>query len=132
MNKNIILAAFACFFLFVAGLIYLCFRSPTLLLFRWLDLIGFNYSFFQNVGLKLPAFFIYNLPNALFLIFGYIFVYVIWNSNKYYLFYVSIITLLNIIYESATHDISDIITICITFIICLIIYYRYSGVKHET
>jgi len=132
MNKNIILAAFACFFLFIAGLIYLCFRPQTLLLFRWLDLIGFNYSFFQNTGLKLPAFFIYNVPNALFLVFGYIFVYVIWNSNKYFLFYVSIITLLNIIYEAATHDISDIITICITFFICLIIYYRYSGVRHET
>ena len=60
MNKNIILAAFACFFLFIAGLIYLCFRPQTLLLFRWLDLIGFNYSFFQNAGLKLPTFFVYN------------------------------------------------------------------------
>ena len=131
MKKNIILAVFACFFLFIAGLIYLCFRPQTLLLFRWLDLIGFNYSFFQNTGLKLPKFFINNLPNALFLIFGYIFVYVIWNSNRYFIFYVSVITLLNIIYELATRDIYDIIIICITFIICLFIYYKYLGVKHE-
>jgi hypothetical protein len=132
MKKNIILAVFACFFLFIAGLIYLCFRPQTLLLFRWLDLVGFNYSFFRNLGIKPHTFIINNLPNALFLIFGYIFVYIIWNNNRYYLFYVSIITFLNVVYEAATHDIYDIITIFVTFIICLIIYYRYSGVKHET
>jgi hypothetical protein len=132
MKKNIILAVLACFFLFIAGLIYLCFRPQTLLLFQWLDLIGYDYSVFRSTGAKLPAFFIYNFPNALFLIFGYIFIYIIWNNNIYYLVYVSIITLLNIIYETATHDIGDIITIYITFIICLIIYYKYSGVKYET
>ena len=132
MKKKIILAVFACFFLFIAGLIYLCFRPQTLLLFRWLDLAGFNYSFFRNVGIKPHTFIINNLPNALFLIFGYIFVYIIWNNNKYYLFYVSIITFLNAVYEVATHDIYDIFTIFVTFIICLIIYYKYSGIKHET
>ena len=132
MKRNIVLAFIACFSLFLAGLIYLCYRPHTILLFRWLDYFSFNYSIFQNIGIKLPAFFIYNFTNALFLIFGYIIIFIIWNKNKiYFLFYISFITFLNIIYEIITHDIEDIILICITFIICLILYFKYIGIKHE-
>lgn len=132
VRKNIILAFFACFILINAVLIYLCFRPHDILLFKWLDLFGFNYLIFQNIDIKLPNFFIYNFTNMLFLIFGYIFVYIIWyNNKKYFLFYVILITLLNTIYEIATHDISDIITILITFIFCVLIYKKYIGVIHE-
>jgi hypothetical protein len=133
MTKKIILAILACFILLAAGLIYLCFRPHTILLFQWLDAIGFNYSVFQNTEIKPPAFFINNFPNALFLIFGYILFYIVWSNNKKnYLFYISLITFLNIIYEIATRDIDDILTICATFTICLFIYHKYSGVKGET
>jgi len=132
MRKNIILAFFACFSLAIAVLIYLCFRPHNILFFRWLDFFGFNYSVFGNINIQPSNFIIYNLTNALFLIFGYIFVYIIWGKNKlYFLLYTSIITLLNIIYEIATHDMEDLITVVITFIICIIVYYIHLGVKHE-
>jgi hypothetical protein len=131
MKKNIILAIIACFILLIAVLIYLCFRSPNILFFKWLDLFGINYSIFQNVKIKLPNIILYNFTNMLFLIFGYIFVYIIWNKNKIcFNFYIALITLLNIIYEIITHDISDIITIMITFGFCILIYNKHFGVKY--
>ena len=131
MKKNIILAIIACFILLIAVLIYLCFRSPNILLFKWLDLFGINYSIFQNIKIKLPNIILYNITNMLFLIFGYIFVYIIWNKNKIcFNLYIALITLLNIIYEIITHDISDIITIMITFGFCILIYNKYFGVKY--
>ena len=133
MKNKMVLTILAFFFLFIAGLIYLCFRPNTLLLFRWLDFIGFNYYIFQNIDIKLPSFFIYNFSNALFLLFGYIIIYVIWDKNiKHYLFYISLITFLNIVYEIITNDIEDIIAICITFMIFLLVYFKYYGVNNET
>jgi len=132
LKKKIILAVIACLFLFISGLIYLCFRAPTILLFKWLDFIGFNYSVFQNVSVKPPSFFIYNFTNALFVIFGYIFVYIIWDKDKYhYFFYTSLITFLSIIYEIATKDFSDIITIFAAFAICSLLYIKSYKVNHE-
>jgi hypothetical protein len=132
MKKKIILAIAVCFPLILSGLIYLCFRPYSLLLFRWLDFIGFNYSGFQNIDIKMPEIFIYNLPNALFLIFGYMVLYVIWFKNRfYYYIYSIIITVLNLFYEIMTYDASDIITILITFIICIGIYNKYIEVKCE-
>jgi hypothetical protein len=132
MKKKVVLAFLACFSLLIAGLIYLCLRPNNILFFKWLDMIGFNYSVFQYTNLKLPNFVIYNLNNALFLIFGYIFLYIIWDNNKlYFIFYMTLITLLNIIYEIITNDISDIITILVTFTICFLIYIKYFRVKYE-
>jgi hypothetical protein len=132
MKSKILLSIMACLFLFMGGLIYLCFRSPTLLLFKWLDFIGFKYLIFQNVNIKLPAFFIYNFTNALFVMFGYIFVYVIWDKDKFHYFlYTFLITFLSIVYEIITKDFSDIITIFVTFIICLFLYNINYGVNYE-
>jgi hypothetical protein len=132
MKKKIIFSIIACFSLFLGGLIYLCFRPSNILLFRWFDFIGFNYSILQNVDIKLPLFFIYNFSNALFVLFGYIFIYVIWDRDKYHYFmYTSTITFLSIIYEVITKDISDIITILVTFILCSLIYIRFYGVNYE-
>ena len=113
-------------------MIYLCYRNPNILLFKWLDLLNFNYSVFQSIGFRPPDFFIYNFTNALFMIFAYLFLYVIWGNNKkHYFFYASMITLLGIIYEIATRDLQDIITILITFIAWSFIYIKYLGVRHE-
>lgn len=132
MVKKITLILTACFLLSIGGLIYLCFRPPTLLLFRWLDLIRFDYAVFQNIDMELPSFIVNNLNNAIFVIFGYIIVYVIWENNRFYfLFYTLIITILSIIYEIITKDISDIITISVSYLICLLLYFRFYGVKHE-
>jgi hypothetical protein len=132
MARKIILSIIACFSLFIGVLIYLCFRPPTVLFFRWLDFIGFNYSVFQNVNIKLPSFFINNFSNALFVLFGYIFIYVIWDKDKYHYFvYTSIITFISIVYEIITKDISDIITILVTFIFCSLLYIKYYGVNYE-
>lgn len=132
MKKNIIFIIIALLLLFTAVLIYLCFRSPDILFIKWLDLFGLNYSMFQNINIKLPNIIKYNFTNMLFLLFGYIFVYIIWDNNKKcFLFYISLITLLNIIYEIFTHDISDIITILFTFTICTLVYIIYFGAKYE-
>lgn len=64
--------------------------------------------------------------------FGYIFVYIIWDKDKYHYFlYTSLITFLSIIYEIITKDFSDIITIVSTFIICLLLYIKNYGGKYE-
>jgi hypothetical protein len=132
MNKKIFLFGLALLFLCIGGLIYLCFRQPTIVLFRWLDLIGFNYSIFQSVDIELPSFFVYNFPNILFILFCYIIVFIIWENKKYYcIFYSSLVTMLVIIYEIVTKDIDDMIATLITFILCLIIYTKYLGVKNE-
>jgi hypothetical protein len=125
-NKRAALAALAFFFLFTGGLIYLCFRPANILLFRWLDWFGINYSIFQNVPVRPPGFVINNLPNVLFLLFGYLFVFVIWDNNKAcHLFYVLVITALTIAYEIATRDIDDIIAVVITFIVYLFVYNKF-------
>jgi hypothetical protein len=132
MKKKVFLAIIACLFLFSGGFIYLFFRSPAIYFFRWLDFFGINYSIFQNVDIKLPSFFIYNFSNALFVLFGYLMVYVIWSKDRYHYFiYTSIITFLNIFYEIVTQDISDIVTIFIAFLICSLIYIRLHGFKYE-
>ena len=132
MNKKIILFGFALFFLFIGGMIYLCFRQPTILLFKWLDFIGLNYIIFQNKNITPPNIIVYNLPNVLFILFGYIITYIIWDNKKYYyLFYVSLITILAIIYEIVTYDINDIIAIFVTYFICIFLYLKYSGVRYE-
>jgi len=132
MNKKIFLFGFALFLLFIGGMIYLCFRQPTILLFKWLDLIGFNYTIFQNINIIPPKFIVYNLPNVLFILFSYIIIYIIWDNKKYYyLFYVSLITILAIIYEIVTYDINDIIAIFVTYFICIFLYLKYSGVRYE-
>jgi hypothetical protein len=132
MKKKIVLTITACVLLLMGGLIYLCFRPPTLFLFKWLDFIGFNYFIFQNVHIKLPSFFIYNFTNALFVMFGYIFMCIIWDKDKYHYFlYTSLITFLSIIYEIITKDFSDIITIFITFIICSLLYIKNYWTNYE-
>jgi hypothetical protein len=132
MSKRICFTILAFLLLLIGGLIYLCFRSPEILLFRFLDMINFNYSVFQNIDIKIPSFFIYNFSNALFVFFGYIIVYVIWDKDKkHFLLYSSIITFLSIIYEIMTKDISDIITISVSYIICLFLYFKFRGVKYE-
>ena len=132
MIKRIYLYSISILFLFLGGLIYLCYRSPTILLFRFFDIMNFDYSIFQNINKEIPPFFIYNLSNALFVFFGYIVMYIIWdNDKKHFILYTSIITLLNIIYELVTNDISDLITILISFIICISIYYKINRVEYE-
>ena len=130
--KKTYFALAAIIFLLAGGLIYLCFRSTDILLFRLLDRIGFNYFVFQIANKTVPSFFVYNLNNALFVLAGFLAVYIIWDNNKYYfLLYTSIITFLSIAYEITTKDISDIITILVSYTICLLLYFKFYGVKHE-
>ena len=131
VRNKIFLAIFALIILSIGGFIYLCFRPPTILLFRWLDYFGFNYSVFQNINIKLPLLITNHLPNALFIIFAYIFIYIIWDIDKYHYFlYTSIITVLNIIYEIIVNfDIGDIMTIIFTFVICSILYIKTNKSK---
>ena len=133
MARKFFFMALAFLVLLAGALIYLCFRPPIILLFRWLDLIGFNYLIFQNFNVSPPPFFIYNLPNALFVIFGYISLYAIWgNKKRHFILYSSAITVLSIIYEIVTLDISDMVTILITFFLCLFLYLKFTEAEYET
>ena len=131
MRNKFFWTIFAFFILSIGGLTYLCFRQPNILLFRWLDYFGFNYSVFQNINIKPPLFIINHLPNAVFIMFACIFMYIIWDIDKFYYFlYTSIITVLNIIYEViVNYDIGDIITIIFTFLICSIFYIKANRSK---
>ena len=95
--------------------------------------MGFNYSVFQNFNAGPPSFFVNNFPNALFMIFGYISLYAIWgNKKKHFILYSSAITALSVIYEMAAVDIHDIITILVTFLLCLFFYLKFSEAEYET
>ena len=132
MKQKIILAIIACLLLLLGFLIYICFRPPELILFKWLDFFGFKYSIFKNLFIRPPSFFINNLPNALFCIFGYIFIYIIWSKNNYFcILYILLITLMSIIYEIISNDISDIITIIATFFLCLSLYMINFRINYE-
>ena len=118
--------------LMLGGMFYLCFRPPNILLFVWLGSIGFDYSFLQNMNIKLPLLVSNHFPNVLFIIFGSIVIYIIWNKNRfYYILYISIFVAINIIYEIITQDIGDIIAVIIVYIIVLFVYNRSIGGKLE-
>lgn len=82
--KKLGIAAFA---LVVGGFIYICWRSDTLLMFTWFDLIGVSkpvetlrnissgYSYF------LPKWFLFSLPNALWLFSGLVAFEAIWGTK---------------------------------------------------
>jgi hypothetical protein len=130
MKKKILLLGLALLIISFGGLIYLCFRPPTILLFRWLDLAGFNYSLFQKTSVNPPSFFVYNLPNVLFVLFAYVILYIIWDNRKYhYLFYFSLVTILAMVYEIVTKDIGDLVAILLTSIICSIFYIKKTRSK---
>ena len=122
----------AFFILIFGGLFYLCFRPPTILLFYWLDYIGFDYTIFQNINMKLPLLISSYLPNILFVVFGCIVIYIIWDKKRfYYILYISIFLAMTITYEIITQDISDIIAVITIYFFALLIYIRLIGVKHE-
>ena len=132
LKKKIILAIIAVFLLFTGGLIYVHFRTPNILLFRFLDLIHFDYHTLQNTNISLHPFFIYHFPDALYVLFGYLFVYIIWDNDGFHFsIYSSLITFGSIVYEITTKDISDIITILATYFIFMAFYLMYLGAKHE-
>jgi hypothetical protein len=123
MMKKLQFIILGIIFLSFGVLIYFLFRPRNILFFNWLYSIFHDHYIIKNFNFYIPSFFINNLPNALFLLFGYTFFYIIWDNNKmYYYFYIILITILNIIYEIITNDLSDIFTIVITFVICFIIY----------
>ena len=116
----------------LGGLFYLCFRPPTILLFSWLDFVGFDYSQFQNINIKVPLLFLNHFPSVLFVLFGSIVISILWNDNgHYYIVYTSIFVLMNIIYEIITRDIGDSIAVIAVYIIIVVVYTRSLGVKYE-
>jgi hypothetical protein len=134
--KKLILGITGLFFLIVSGWVYIAFRPKSILLFDWINLLKIDTSIFQGTHINLPAFFIYNLPNGLFLLFGYLFLYIIWGKDKKYFFYCAVITLLNIIFEllqinvlPGTFDILDLMIIITAFLASPLIYN--FGVRYE-
>jgi hypothetical protein len=134
--KKITLAFAGLFSLLLGTLIYVVCRAQSLILFEWLSLLKIDHSNFRT-SMELPYFVKYNLPNGLFLIFGYIFMYIIWGRSKYYLLYSTVVTVLSILYElsqikiiNGTFDIMDLTVIIISFVFSIVLY-KHCGVNYN-
>ena len=117
--------------LIIGGLIYVGFRSETLLMFRWFRCCGvFEYvAHFREtcLGCDLPYFVRYSLPDGLWLLSYMIIIGTIWNKNKsiQYLIFVYAMPIIAIIIELlqyyftelGTFDILDIIAYTAAIII---------------
>ncbi len=129
---------FVLFPLFFGGIIYLLFRSDILLMFKWIKYFGLNYwiNFLKEyVGVYkplLPNWFVYSLPDGLW-VFSYTFLMIlIWKDDKSRIrfFFIVFSFLLSIVLEfgqfleliPGIFDFNDIIFIILGYLIP--IYYE--------
>lgn len=71
----------------IGGTIYLLWRSESLLIFHWLDLININESLLElrsitSQKITLPNWVVYSLPNSLWLLSGLILFDLIWQEQN--------------------------------------------------
>ena len=109
----------------LGGLIYILFRSPSILMFEWLDQINLSKyvlelrSYIDSYSLILPNWFLYSLPDGLWL-FSYIsFLLIIWDNkvSKKNIFWILLLPIIAVSSELAqfmeiipgTFDIVDLI-----------------------
>jgi hypothetical protein len=75
--------------MFTGGLIYLGFRETSLLMFQWSNFIGlesviYDYRLFvSTVNVNWPVWFVYSMPNVLWLISGILIFDAIWYKSGY-------------------------------------------------
>lgn len=133
--------------LLTGGLIYILFRTDDLAMFRWFDAlaldlpIGFIREITMTAKNKLPNWFLYSLPDGLW-IFSYIsLILLLWKNeiHTYNFFWVYIIFFIAIISEigqyfnliPGTFDVVDLIFYALGAIIPLIIYNNNIFTKKE-
>jgi len=88
----------------LGGIIYLSFRKDSLLMFHWFDIIGLSFvveflrSIFYQSKIYLPNWFLYSLPDGLWLYSSVFFFSYLWQNEKknYFIFWCLICPLLAI------------------------------------
>jgi len=140
-NMYVIIAILALFF---GGIIYLLFRTKTLLLFSWLKILNINITeiIHINKSNQFQLFFVYSLPNGLWLFSAIILLGCIWKKNTInFLVYTSIFWFGSILFEvlqkfgliQGTFDYIDLFSLLAFTIIGMIIYFMgIKGVDYET
>ncbi len=129
--------------LIFGSFIYIIFRSEKLLMFRWFQFLNLN-DFIQSMrslkaSLVFPAWFLYNLPDGLW-IFSYVLISIeIWNRKITFqnIFWISIIPLIAIISEilqffnllRGTFDVFDFLFYILGTIIPLLFYDNLTLIK---
>lgn len=123
IKKQFFIGSFSTIML--GGLIYILFRSPSILMFEWLDQINLSKyvlelrSYIDSYSLILPNWFLYSLPDGLWL-FSYIsFLLIIWDNkvSKKNIFWILLLPIIAVSSELAqfmeiipgTFDIVDLI-----------------------
>lgn len=136
MKNKLLLISFLS--LLFGTLIYLLFRVSTLKVFSWLNLLGIDFLNSElrknsiNFAPKLPEWFVFSLPDGIW-IFSYVILMIsIWNFkvNKESMFWLAIIPLIAIFSEifqifgivSGTFDIIDLTFYILGFILPFIIF----------
>ena len=123
--------------LMIGGLIYLAFRSDTLLMFKWANAMSLDSSiiFLRELNLSnnlLPEWFLYSLPDGLWM-FSYIsLTLLVWGNkitmqNVFWIFIIPIIAIFSEIGQAlqfipGTYDTTDLIFYGLGTILPLIIY----------
>lgn len=124
MKKTLNIIIHCLFPIILGGLIYTLFRSTSLRMFRWFSMFGLNQFIellrndISNYGLYIPDFFIYSLPDGLW-IYSFTSALIIindysWNAYKYWIilpFFLGIgselLQILKVV--SGTFDVSDLL-----------------------
>ena len=136
LRRNLFLLSFLT--LLCGTLIYLLFRVSTLKVFSWLNFLGIDFVNFDlrknsiNFAPKIPEWFIFSLPDGIW-IFSYVVLMIsIWNFNvnKQSLFWLAIIPIIAIFSEifqifgiiSGTFDIIDLSFYLLGFILPFVIF----------
>ena len=123
MRKLILLSTLSIFF---GGVIYIAFRSSSIILFKWLYDIPVIDDFVKNLRIStlpykeyIPDWFLYSLPDGLWMFSYSCIILIIWKRviNKYSLIWLLILPILSILIEflqyydyfNGTFDVLDIV-----------------------
>lgn len=122
----------------VGGLIYICFRSQDLLMFRWFDFLRFSdeilqiRNFFQAFSIKNSEWIIYSLPDGLWMFSFTTVILYIWSNtiNKKSIIWIVIMPIISFFTEisqkyhliNGTYDSNDLFAYLLGFIFSCIFF----------
>ena len=128
---------FGCVFLFIGSYLYLKFRSETLLMFKWADILGLDFIMssirrsFEGFNLYQMNYFVFSAPYGLWVISFCCFIGAIWHKDSsvsaiIWRLFVPVIAISSEILQflgflPGTYDINDLLVLFVSTIIGLII-----------
>ena len=143
MNKNTLVISNVIFPMLIGGFIYIFFREPSLLMFKWFDYLQLNdFIFYLReeylFNLTTPDWIIYNLPDGIWIYSLTSLMLIVWNNHKssFKYFWILVGPLLGISAEicqyfyiiSGTFDIIDLIFCIVASILPFIVIYKYEKI----